>query len=428
VTGKSRKAGKSSQVGKQVEKSNPAQLSEKPVDKPHEPDVVRGVDLVMEMMAIPGLSGEESQIAEFIIGQLVDAGVSRDQIKTDTANRRSPLQGQMGNLVLKLGGTKREPRRMLTAHLDTVPICVGSIPHRRGNIVRSDAKGRGLGADNRAGCAVLLNTVLEILKHDLPHPPLTFCWFVQEEVGLQGARAASCGLWGKPKLAFNWDGGVPTKLTIGATGGYRAEINIQGIASHAGNAPEKGVSAIAIASLAIADLHQNGWHGDVRQGGQCGTSNVGIIRGGAATNVVTEQVYVKAEARSHDPTFRKKILAEIEKAFRKAAKVVRNRDGKTGRVALTSQLDYESFLLPLDEPCVRVAQQAIHAVGGDYELAVANGGVDANWMTAHGLPTVSLGCGQKNQHMESETLNIKQFELACRIGLRLATGTEANHG
>ena len=392
--------------------------------KPFEPDLARAVDLVMQMMAIPGSSGQESKIAEFIIARLVNAGVSRTSIKYDSAHRRSPLTGQIGNMVLKLAGTSRGPRRMLTAHLDTVPICVGSVPCRRGNIVRSTAPGRGLGADNRAGCAVLLSALLEIFDRDLPHPPLTFCWFVQEEIGLQGARAANRSLWGKPRLAFNWDGGAPTKLTIGATGGYRTEININGIAGHAGNAPEKGVSAIAIASLAIADLHQNGWHGDVRKGTQHGTSNVGIIRGGDATNVVTQHVYVKAEARSHDAKFRKKILTEIENSFRRAAKAVRNVEGKAGRVSIASELDYESFLLPSDEPCVRVAQTAVRAVGGDPQLAVANGGLDANWMTAHGIPTVSLGCGQKNQHMESETLDIARFALACRVGLRLATGTE----
>ncbi len=379
----------------------------------------------MEMMAIPGTSGEESAIADYIQSHLVQAGVAPAHIRLDSAHKRSPLGGQIGNLVVKLPGTVRAPRRMMTAHLDTVPICIGSVPSRRGNIVRSSAAGRGLGADNRAGCAVLLSALLEIVEHHLPHPPLTFCWFVQEEVGLQGARAASRGLWGNPKLAFNWDGGGPTKLTIGATGGYRTEITIRGIASHAGNAPQKGVSAIAIASVAIADLLQRGWHGNIQKGAQHGTSNVGIIRGGEATNVVTDEVYVKAEARSHDPKFRKKILTEIESAFRRAAKGLRNDAGRTGRVSIASTLDYESFLLPTDAPCVRIAQAAVRAVGGEPQLAVANGGVDANWMTAHGLPTVSLGCGQKNQHMETETLNIAQFELACRAGLRLATGTEA---
>ena len=121
---------------------------------------------------------------------------------------------------------------------------------------------------------------------------------------------------GEPQLAFNWDGGSPDKLCIGATGGYRMEIHVEGLASHAGVSPERGVSAIAIASLAIADLQRHGWHGLIRKGKKRGTSNVGIIRGGEATNVVTDRVYLKAEARSHDPKFREKIVAKIEKAFK----------------------------------------------------------------------------------------------------------------
>ena len=142
----------------------------------------------------------------------------------------------------------------------------------------------------------------------------------------------SLGKLKKPKYAFNWDGGGPTKMTIGATGGYRMEINIHGKASHAGNAPASGVSAIAIASIAIADLHKNGWHGDVRKGKHRGTSNVGFINGGEATNVVTDHVVLRAEARSHDPVFRKKIVAAIEKAFKNAAKSVVSTEGKRGTV------------------------------------------------------------------------------------------------
>lgn len=101
------------------------------------------------------------------------------------------------------------------------------------------------------------------------------------------------------------------------------EIQIEGLASHAGVAPQLGVSAIAIASLAIADLHRGGWHGLVEKGKTAGTTNVGVIQGGEATNVVTEKVTVRAEARSHDPKFRERIVAEIEKAFTLAVKEVK---------------------------------------------------------------------------------------------------------
>jgi tripeptide aminopeptidase len=309
-----------------------------------------------------------------------------------------------------------------------VPICVGSRPAKKGGEVRSADPNTGLGADDRAGVAVVLTAAREILERRLPHPPLTLCWFVQEEIGLQGARLINRSLLGKPRLAFNWDGGSPYKLTIGATGGYRIEIQIEGVASHAGGAPEKGVSAIAIAALAIADLHRGGWHGDIHKGGKHGTSNVGVIHGGEATNVVTDRVTVRAEARSHDPVFRKKILGEIEKAFTRAAREVKNVKGVRGKVAMQPRLDYESFKLPLDEPCVQAAAQAVRSIGRDPEPAIANGGVDANWLTVHGIPAVTLGCGQRNQHMTSEHLDVSEFRDACRIGLRLATASEVSKG
>src|SRR5439155_1653392 len=176
------------------------------------------------------------------------------------------------------------PRRMLTAHMDTVPVCIGSQPKVDGQFVRSANPASGLGGDNRSGCATILATAVEILEHGLPHPPLTFCWFIQEEIGLQGARFVQKALLGKPTMCFNWDGGASEKVTIGATGGYRMNIEVEGLASHAGVYPDRGVSAIAITSLAIADLARDGWHGLIRKGNRRGTSNVGYIHGGEATN------------------------------------------------------------------------------------------------------------------------------------------------
>jgi tripeptide aminopeptidase len=352
---------------------------------------------------------------------LLRAGAPKTAIRTDSAHQRTPERGEAGNLILRLPGTIRAPRRLFSAHMDTVPICVGSRPVRRGGVVRSAAAGTGLGADDRAGVAVTLNTALEILQRDLPHPPLTFCWFVQEEIGLQGARCVGRSLLGNPRMGFNWDGGSPAKLTIGATGGYRLSIEVRGIASHAGCAPELGVSAIAIASLAIADLHDRGWHGDVQKGSDCGTSNMGVIQGGEATNVVTDRVLVRAEARSHDPRFRERIVAEIEKAFRDAAGRVKNVLGEAGDVRVEGRLDYESFRLAEGDVCVVDAATAVRAIGREPEFAIANGGLDANWLVRHGIPTVSLGCGQLNQHMASESLDVADFEDACRLALRLAT-------
>ena len=312
---------------------------------------------------------------------------------------------------------------MLVSHLDTVPICQGTRPAKRGKRIVSLDSHTGLGGDDRAGVAVLLSTAIDLFEKKLPHPPLTFLWTVQEEVGLHGARHATLGLLGKPTLAFNFDGRSPTSLTIGATGGHRMNIEIHGLASHAGGHPEEGVSAIAIASLAIADLVKNGWHGLVEKNGKRGTSNVGVIHGGAATNVVTDLVQIRAEARGHDPKFRQRIINEIEKAFHRAAKEVTNTAGKCGKVSIDGRLDYEAFCLPKDDPSVVAAQAAVEAEGCTAEINISNGGLDANWLTARGIPTVTLGCGQNNIHTVSEWLDLPEFHRARRIALRLAMGS-----
>ena len=381
-------------------------------------------NLLNELFSIPGGSGQEGKVAAFITKKLLDAGADADWIALDDVHRHSAIGGEVGNLVLKIPGTVSDKRRMLLAHTDTVPLCVGARPVTRGNFIYPVDKATGLGADDRSGTAILLAVALEILEHSLPHPPLTFMWTVQEEIGLYGVRLAKLALLGRPRLAFNFDGGNAEKVTIGATGGYKLDIKIKGIASHAGSAPELGVSAITIASLAVAQLHQKGWLGKIEKDGYTGTSNVGIVNGGDATNVITPYVEVRAEARSHDVRFRSRIVKAIEQAFKKAVKEVRNAKGKRGSVEIAVRLDYESFRLANDDPSVQAVEAAIRRIGGEPVRATTNGGLDANWLTARGIPTVTLGCGQENSHTPAERLNLPEFRKACHVARFLATATE----
>ena len=149
------------------------------------------------------------------------------------------------------------------------------------------------------------------------------------------------------------------------------------------------------------------------------------IRGGTATNVVTERVVIRAEARSHNSEFRERIVTEINKAFLRAARKVRNHRKQQGKIRVHGHLDYEAYQLSPQEPCVAAAITAVVQEGFEPELAIANGGLDANWLMLHGIPTVSLGCGQKNIHTTSEQLDIKEFLTARRIALRLATDIES---
>jgi tripeptide aminopeptidase len=399
-----------------------AKSSSKPRPTPT-PDLGRGRRTVLDLLAIPGLSGEEKAVADHIVKQLRAAGCPASAIMFDRAHEKTPLAGNCGNLIVKLPGTLQSPRRLLMAHMDTVPVCKGAKPVVAGRFVKSRDPATGLGGDDRAGVGVVLTTALEILRQKLPHPPLTFLFAIQEEVGLYGARFVKASDLGRPKLAFNFDGGAVEKLTIGATGGYRLEVEIEGIPSHAGVAPEKGVSAIAIASLAIASLVEEGWHGLVEKGTKRGTSNVGVIHAGEATNVVAARATLRVEARGHDAAFRGRIVKAIEKAFAAAVKKVTSSDGHTGKLSISGRLDYEAFRLADDEPCVKAAGEAVRAIGLEPRFDISNGGLDANWMAANGIPTVTLGCGQMHIHTTNEQLDLVAYEQACRAALLLATAS-----
>ena len=118
------------------------------------PTESRHIDLVMQLLAVPGPSGGEQPVVEFLLAELKRAGLPDSAVATDQAFKKSPIGGATGNLAVRLPGTVKGPRRMLSAHMDTVPICAGARPVRKGRkIVAADAH-TGLGGDDRSGGAL----------------------------------------------------------------------------------------------------------------------------------------------------------------------------------------------------------------------------------------------------------------------------------
>ena len=383
----------------------------------------RAIRRVLELISISGGSCQEHHVSAWIQKVLKDAGVPASAISIDTAHKKSPAGGTTGNLIVKLKGTKKGPRRLLMAHMDTVPLCAGCQPVREGDWIRPKSKETALGGDNRAGCAVVLTAMLETLAQGLDTPPLTLLFTVQEEIGLRGARFVNAGKLGKPELCFNWDGRDPNSLITGAVGANNLSIRIEGIASHAGAHPQDGVNAAVIASLAIAQLQKSGWHGLVRKGRSRGSSNLGVITGGDATNVVMPLVKLQAEARSHDNKFRQQIVAAWRDAFETATDCLPNAGGQYGTLKFEEDIRYEPFRIDDNSPCVLAAKAASESVGLKPVAQICDGGLDANWLAVHGFPAVTMGCGQHEIHTVKERLFIPEYLAACKVGLALATGS-----
>jgi tripeptide aminopeptidase len=383
-------------------------------------------DLLMHFLAVEGVTGQEKNISREIVAALKEAGVPAKNIKFDDANTRIPLPTQTGNLIAYLPGTKPGPRLMFMTHMDTVPLCAGAVPVMKGKKIVPKAE-TALGGDNRTGCAVLVNLIATLLKHHLPHPPLTFLFTVREESGLFGARHIDPEILQKPAMGFNFDGRSASDIIIGAVGADRWEVDIKGKAAHAGVYPDRGISTTMVAALALAEVQREGWFGKVVRDGKEGTSNIGSFgdaqgrAAGEATNVVTDFVHIKGESRSHDSSFFREITAAYKQAFNHAATLVKDHEGKMAKVKFTSRTDYFPFKIKEDAPVVLRAVEAAKNLKRTPTCKVTNGGLDANWMAKHGIPTVTLGAGQNEIHTIKEWVDIDEFLKGCQMAVELAT-------
>jgi tripeptide aminopeptidase len=377
---------------------------------------------LMDLLKIEGLSGREGNVAAAIREKLMAAGCRQAWIKHDRSHKKISGEFDVGNLIVKLPGTIRDDRRLFMGHMDTVPLCRGAVPAKRGNrIVSKDQT--ALGADNRTAVACMVSVIETIVKKDLPRPPLTFLFTIAEEIGLLGAKCVDVNDLGNPAMGFNIDSGDPNHMMIAAIGADRWEVDVLGISAHAGVHPEDGISAAAITALAIADVVKRGYFGKVVKGRKRGTSNVGSMEGGEASNQVTDLVRITGESRSHDNAFLKEITSAYKTAFQKAAKQVKNKAGKTGRIRFKSEKDYDAFKMDRKSPAVKHAVKVAEVLGLKPKLTSVDGGLDANYMNQKGIPTITLGAGQHHPHTVNEYVDIKEYITGCELALALATGT-----
>lgn len=389
-------------------------------------DVAAAEEHLMRFLSVEGITGQEANIGASVSEALQAIGVPKSAIRFDEANTRIPLPTETGNLIVDLPGTRPGPRLLFSTHLDTVPLCAGAKPRREGDRIVSDGT-TALGGDARTGVAVLVVVAETLLKHKLPHPPITLLFTVREESGLHGARELDPADLGGATMCVNVDGQMASDLIIGAVGQENWEAVITGRASHAGVAPEKGISATMVGAIALAEARRAGWFGKVVKPDGRGTSNVGIFGGkdnkpaGDATNVVTDYAYIKGEARSPEASFATKIADGYRDAFAKAQADVTDHEGGTAELTFIHTAAYPPFELGKDTPIVKRAAKAMQILGIEPVYVFSNGGLDANWLDKHGIPTITIGAGQAEIHTIKEYVNLPEFEKGCRLGILLAT-------
>ena len=124
---------------------------------------------------------------------------------------------------------------------------------------------------------------------------------------------------------------------------------------------------------------------------------------------------------THCVDFAAAITEAYREAFKKAQAEVKDAGGETAQVKFEHKPAYPPFKLADDAPALRHAKRAAESIGLKPTTLFSNGGLDANWFDKHGVPTVTIGCGQYEIHTVNEYVHLPEFADGCRLAVALAT-------
>ncbi|MFA6170334.1 MAG: M20/M25/M40 family metallo-hydrolase [Candidatus Margulisiibacteriota bacterium] len=358
----------------------------------------RLVKTFKQLVKIDSLSLQEAVIMRHLKKELAALGY-----RSTFVGR--PDKGEVGSLSVLIPAYKSKgPRLMLNAHVDTVVPGKGIKPLEKGGYITSDGT-TILGADNKAGVAVILELLRVLKEKKLPHPPLQVLFTVAEEIGLVGAAALPRAAL-KADYALVLDGGDIEKIVHFAPNQYNIVARVYGQAAHAGIHPEEGISAIKAASAAIVKMKLGRIDYET-------TANIGIIRGGRATNIIPDEVEIRGEARSHKLAKVKKQIAQMEKALMTECR-------KHGAVCkIKFARIYEAFNVSEESPLMEAAVDGMKAAGVRPEITGTGGGSDANVFNAWGIPSIIMGVGADNVHTTKERIAVRDLVRGATVILNV---------
>lgn len=348
----------------------------------------RLLDTFLELVRIPSESQHEKPVTEYLVPKLKSLGL---EVEVDDAGKR--VGSDTGNIIARLPGTL--PGAVcFSSHQDTVVPGVGINPQVKDGLVTSDGT-TILGADDKAGLAA----ILEMLHfyQDKPHPTIELALDICEEIGLRGAFQIDLSRYQSKKAIILDVDGAPGRIVTAAPYQDICKVTIEGKPAHAGIFPEKGISAILTASMAIANMKLGRIDSDT-------TSNIGIITGGKATNIVSAECFFNFETRSISEeklnAQTSSMITEIEKACAKSG----------AKCTIEKERVFKGYNFTGEHPLLKLLTKSAQDVSITPRLETSGGGSVANVFNAKGLDTCVVSCGMENPHTLEEKILVADLE------------------
>ena len=365
----------------------------------------RLVDTFLELVRTDSESFHEKNIQDLLVKKLKALGCS---VYVDNAGSKYETDAK-GNIIASFKGTKKSRPMILSCHMDTVPPGCGIKPIVKKDRITSDGT-TILGGDDKAGIAIILEVLASLKEQKIPHAPLEVVFTLTEESGMRGAKNLDYKKI-KSREGLILDNEAYDELLIQGPCVSDVEVWIKGVPAHAGVCPEKGISALELAAKALASMKLGRIDKET-------VANFAIIKGGAASNIVTEDIFIKGEARSLNEAKLKKQLAHMKSCFDKTAKLfVKKVDGKVLRpqIKFVTSRRYGAVCVAKNAPIVKLVTQSAKEQGVKLRACASGGGCDANVLSDFGFTLPNLGVGVQKCHTTAEYLELKPFFTAFKI-------------
>jgi tripeptide aminopeptidase len=265
-----------------------------------------------------------------------------------------------------------------------------------------------LGADDKAGVAVIMETVQWLVEHpEAPHGPVRICFTCDEEIGrgvdhidLADLNAAAC---------YTLDGQGADTIDVETFSADKASVTVRGVNLHPGIAKGRMVNAIRVASDFVARLPRTGASPETTEGRE-GFLHPYEFQGGVA------EVRMEILLRDFDTTG---LARWAEILHRTAAASMAEFPGSVIDVQIVPQYRNMAEGLGREPRAVAHAQRALENLGRKPKLTIVRGGTDGSRLTELGLATPNLSTGEHSPHSPLEWACLEEMVKASEMLVEL---------
>jgi tripeptide aminopeptidase len=266
-----------------------------------------------------------------------------------------------------------------------------------------------LGADDKAGIAIIMAMARHLLEHpDLPHGPLRIAFTPDEEIG-RGVHADLPGDL-RADVAYTLDGAARGEIVYETFSADKATVIVEGVSVHPGWAKDVMVNALHLAAKIVMTLPHATLTPETTDGRQ-GFLHVYQMGGGSATATLEFILrdFEREGLQAHGDLLRQ-VCAAVA-ATEPRARIT---------CEITPQYRNMRYWLEEDMRPVDLARAACRRIGVEPFSIPTRGGTDGSRLTELGVPTPNLFNGMQQIHGPLEYVTVQDMARATEMCVMLA--------